>query len=102
MTRLPNTPAQPEHATDSTGVILGNADLVSERGDWTGPQEVAPLPSHEHSDALQSIETHAPRPYAYHDDTQLRRDLRGERYALWAVCIFGSLALAVAACGAVA
>lgn len=50
----------------------------------------------------EHYEGHAARPYAYHDTTELDYHLRGQRYALWAVCIFGSLALAVAVVGAVA
>lgn len=44
-TILPDTPAQPEHSTDSTGVITGNGDLGA--AEWTGrtaPDERAPLP----------------------------------------------------------
>lgn len=47
-------------------------------------------------------EGHAARPYACHDTTELDYHLRGQSYALWAAGLFGSLALAVAACGAVA
>ena len=44
-TPLPETPAAPEHSTDSTGVITGNGDISSP--EWTGrtePEEGAPLP----------------------------------------------------------
>lgn len=43
--KLPDTPAAPEHSTDSTGVITGNGDLGA--AEWTGrtaPDERAPLP----------------------------------------------------------
>lgn len=44
-TKLPDTPAAPEHSTDSTGVITGNDDLVPAAWTpWGGPKERAPLP----------------------------------------------------------
>ena len=44
--KLPETPAAPEHSTDSTGVITGNDDIATPDGwrQWDGPQERAPLP----------------------------------------------------------
>lgn len=44
-TKLPDTPAAPEHSTDSTGVITGNDDLVPAAWTpWGGPNERPPLP----------------------------------------------------------
>lgn len=48
------------------------------------------------------MNNHEARNYAQHDTTELDYHLRGQRYALWAVCIFGSLALSVAIFGGVA
>lgn len=47
---LPHAPAQPEHSTDSTGVLTGNTDLsgVPEWRPWGGPTERPTLPGHEH------------------------------------------------------
>lgn len=47
------------------------------------------------------MNNHEARPYAQHDTTELDYHLRGQCYALWAAGFFGSLALAVATCGAV-
>lgn len=41
---LPATPAQPDYATDCTGVITGNADLACERAPFEEPAAPAPLP----------------------------------------------------------
>ena len=49
MNTLPIRPALPEHSTDCTGVITGNADLGTP--EWSPPQgepERAPLPGEEH------------------------------------------------------
>ncbi|MBD7987137.1 hypothetical protein H9645_03755 [Luteimonas sp. Sa2BVA3] len=47
---LPDTPAQPEHATDATGVLTGNSDLsgVPDWRPWPGAAERPTLPGHEH------------------------------------------------------
>lgn len=48
--RLPDAPALPEHSTDATGVVTGNAD-IADSSRWQPPQgapERAPLPGHEH------------------------------------------------------
>lgn len=48
--RLPDAPALPEHSTDATGVVTGNADL-GDSCQWAptrGAPDRAPLPGHEH------------------------------------------------------
>lgn len=50
--RLPTSPALPEHSTDATGVVTGNADIAQpdDWKPWSGPKESAPLPGHEHAE----------------------------------------------------
>lgn len=45
-TKLPDTPAAPEHSTDSTGVVTGNEDIAEPQAwkRWDGPSERPPLP----------------------------------------------------------
>lgn len=47
---LPDAPPLPEHSTDATGVITGNAD-IADGSQWQpsgNAPERAPLPGHEH------------------------------------------------------